>query len=103
AVFFQYPKLLSQAVLLPIAFTMEATQDGPPPSFTLAWSEFWPEGITQLTERRLHAAISVNTSTGFRSTLADQSFPVHSPPSPLDWQICWIALGAVQIEPALGA
>jgi hypothetical protein len=71
--------------------------------FTLAWSEFTPVGITHVIERSWHAAISLNTSAGLRSTFADQSGPVHCPSGPLDWQICWIAFDAVQIDPALGA
>ena len=54
----------------------------------LAWSEVAPVGMTQLMERNLQAAMSVNTSTGFRSTFADQADPTHCPPGPVDWQMC---------------
>ena len=42
AVSFQY-------LLLPIALTTEATQDGPEPSVMLAWSEAFAVGVTHTT------------------------------------------------------
>ncbi len=36
AVFCQYPVLLSHELLLPIALTMAATHEGPPPSLVFA-------------------------------------------------------------------
>lgn len=93
----QYPAPPSQSVLTPIAFTMEATHEGPPPSLKPAWSEFAPLGTTQLSDRRLQLAVSCKTSAGLRSTLFDHSGPVQIPPGLLGSQICSIALGAVQI------
>jgi len=41
--------VFAQYELLPIAFTIEATHEGPVPSVLPAWSDAWPLGITQLT------------------------------------------------------
>jgi len=48
--------VLDQYGLLPMALTMDATQDGPEPSLPNGWSEARPAGITQLT-----AAVSITT------------------------------------------
>ena len=44
AVLCQYPVPLSQLALSPMAFTIDDTHDGPPPSLTFAWSEFLTRG-----------------------------------------------------------
>src|SRR2546429_828557 len=53
-----------------MALTIDATHEGPPPLLLLAWSEFAPVGITQLTERSVQLLMSFKTSACLRSTLS---------------------------------
>src|SRR5271165_2238070 len=71
AVFCQYPQ-----VEFPIAFTMEATHDGPPPVLIAGWSEFWPVGVTQATFASLQLAMSVKIWAGLKTTFV-QAVPLH--------------------------
>src|SRR5438034_11347145 len=86
--------------LLPIAFITPATQAGPPPVLVRGWSEYCAEGITQLTDGRAHALISVRTSTGSSARWLRQIKPVHVPFS--GRQICSMASGALHRSPAPG-
>src|SRR5712692_2147801 len=94
--------VLDQYGLLPMALTIDATQDGPEPSVPTGWSDACPFGITQLTAGSWPFAISVNTRVCCRMTLLVQSGPVHTVPVASGTHICRIALGPVQIVPADG-
>jgi hypothetical protein len=62
-----------------MAFTMEATQEGPPVDpMDPAWSEFAPVGITQLTCASFPLEMSVRTCVSGITTLLVQSEPVHA-------------------------
>src|SRR5215467_3322554 len=70
--------------LLPMAFTSEATHEGPPPVLDLARSELAAVGITQVTcwSLQLGLATSVKKSAGFlASTFSIQSDAVQLPPT----------------------
>src|SRR5207247_3850764 len=96
--------VLWQAWLLPMAFTMEATHDGPLPSVLRAWSDWGAFGITQLTFASLQFWISVRTVVCGITTWFTQSAPVQTsfPFCFSGTHMCLIASGAVQIEPAVG-
>src|SRR5579864_4827979 len=91
-------------VLLPMAFTSDATQAGPPPVLDRAWSELAAVGITQVIclNRQVGLLTSFRKSAGLvTSTLFVHSDAVHCPlTGPQMWRI---ALGAVQMEPGPGA
>src|SRR5216683_4711143 len=81
--------VFAQYGLLPIALTMEATQDGPPVALVFpGWSELSPVGITQFTCGRLWLLISVRTWVSLRTTLFTQIGAMHA-----------VALGGVAFGP----
>jgi len=53
--------VFDQYWLVPMALTIDATQEGPEPSLIFGWSEERPSGITQLTAGNCPSAISVNS------------------------------------------
>ncbi len=69
--------VLDQKELFPIAFTMEATHDGPVPSVSLGWSDTWPLGMTQVTFARFPLLISESTCVYCSTTSFFQSDPVQ--------------------------
>src|SRR5579864_5022530 len=96
----QYPAPPSHVVAVPIAFTTEATHDGPPVFAVLpAWSEFFPSGVTQLTFGNLQFMMSFSTSDAVRSTLAFHAEPVQFANFVSGTQMSQIELGAVQMLP----
>ena len=90
--------------LLPIAFTIEATQEGPPVvGGDPAWSEFVPVGMTQLTCGELAVAdIGENWRWSLRGMYSTY-WLTHSEPThavalggvALGPHMCWMALGPV--------
>jgi len=96
AVFDQYWRL-------PIAFTTDATHDGPEPSLIPGWSDACPLGMTQLTLASGPFAISVNTCVF--GMLLVESAPVQAVPfggGAFGTQMCSILAGAFQIIPGNG-
>lgn len=85
--------VFDQYGLAPMAFTIDATHDGPEPSFDDAWSDAAAVGITQLTCGNFPAEMSVRTCVEGVITLFVQSGPLRK---------CWMAFGPVQIEPGVG-
>src|SRR5579872_6283029 len=96
---------MSQVVLLPMAFTIDATHDGPEPSVIAAWSEASPLGITQFTLASLQLGMSFSTSVGATSTypfalgFLIQSGPIHFVPAEFGTQTASSASGADHSEP----
>ena len=58
--------VLAQSGLLPMAFTRDATQDGPEPLFDPGWSDTCALGVTQVHGCEL-AALNVVQEPGCRS------------------------------------
>ena len=69
--------VLDQYGLLPMAFAMDATHDGPEPSFEEGWSEALAVGITQLTLGSCPFVMSVRICVDGVITLLVQSGPIR--------------------------
>src|SRR5271170_5685205 len=80
AVFFQY-------WLVPMAFTTDATHEGPSPVLDRAWSEDLPSGMTQLTAGSCPLEMSVSTWVSM-TTLLIHSGLVQGVPGPLLPHMC---------------
>src|SRR5215469_7216132 len=96
----QYVSPFAHFGCCPIAFTIDATHDGPDPSVSPAWSDCSPSGITQFTCFRLHLLMSVSMSAGLTASMYPlalpfvQYVPVHTPDWPTMHSACR-AFGAV--------